>query len=236
MTVFHLHPAVAVFDEAAESAVFDDYRIRDEVALRTSLRSQAFPVAVYKVISDSHLISDLLAAFPDARVLWMYRSPQENAASQLKKFAEPVRAIRLVHAGEPGGGWLAEGASDESLDILRRIDASGLSDQDWACLNWWLRNRSYLEQGLDHDDRVRLLRYETLAADPVEVLGRVTDWLDLPRDEGAVRFVHTRSVRKSELPPLQRDVARLCESLLEVLDEKQAFIRPVASGPRLESP
>ena len=224
MNVFHLHPGTAVFDEAADSLVYCDFRIRDMSVLSASLEAQTLPVAAYKVICDSHLVSDLLEVFPDGQVIWMYRRPEENADSQLRKFSEPVRAIKLIHAGEPGGGWLAEGASEDAVRTLRDIDADELSDLDWACLNWWVRNRTYVEQDLGGHPRVRLLSYEATVADPRQVLGQVTDWLGLPRDMRSLRFIHSRSARRMDLPPLHPEVDRLCRSLLASLDDRQRFL------------
>jgi hypothetical protein len=123
----------------------------------------------------------------------------------------------------PGGGWLAEGASDEAVEALRQLDEARLSDFDWACLNWWLRNRSYFEQGLDADERVRLLRYEDVVTDPRSVLPPVIEWLGLAPDDTAFRFVHARSAHKPQLPVMDPEVARLCDALLQDLDSQPGF-------------
>lgn len=218
MNVFHMRRDTAVFDEARSSAVFSDFRIRSTDILRQSIESQRFPAACYKLICDSHKITDLLREFPDAKVLWMYRSPRNNADSQLKKFAEPVRAIKLVHADRPGGGWFAEGVSDEVREVVQSLDAESLSDFDWACLNWWARNILFFELGLEGDKRVRLLCYEDLVQNPRAILRDVVSWIGLPEDNRSFRFVDSRSLAEKDTPPLDPRVDALCTSLLEKFD------------------
>ncbi len=228
MNVFHLRSDTAVYDEARDSSVFEDFRIRSVDVLRGSLSAQSLPVAVYKVICDSHQITELLDAFPDARVLWVYRNAEDNADSQLRKFANPVGAVKLVHANRPGGGWFAEGVSESTRRTLQEISADALSDFDWACLNWWARNRLFLELELAADDRVELLRYEELVVNPREVLGQVIDWLGLPHKDRSFRFVHSRSVDKKDLPDLHPRVKELCDSLMDSMNSGQRFL---AGGP-----
>jgi sulfotransferase family protein len=230
MNVFHLRPDTAVFDEARDSVVFQDFRIRDLDVLRNSLDNQSLPVSVYKVICDSHCVSSLLESFPNARVLWVYRNPQANADSQLKKFASPVQAIKLVHGDQPGGGWFAEGVSDEVRRVLQQFDPGDLADFDWACLNWWARNQIFVEQNLRDDSRVELLRYEELVVNPRTVLGQVIDWLEMPNDERSFRFVHTRSVHKRNLPSVHPEVDKLCNLLLDELNVNQRFVTSQLSG------
>lgn len=224
MNVFHLRPDTSVFDEARNSTVFKNFRIRDVGTLRRGLMSQSLPIAVFKVICDSHEIVSLFEAFPDAKVLWMYRNPGDNADSQLKKFEHPVKAIKLVHAGEQGGGWFAEGVSENTRRTLHQFRGNELSDFDWACLNWWARNQLFFEQDLASDKRVEVLRYEELVANPIDVMGQVIDWLGMPYHDRSFRFVHSRSVNKTDRSSLNPEIERLCQSVLDSLDNEQRFL------------
>ena len=213
MNTFQLHEHAEVHDEAAESQVFLDYRIRDMATLDGSIERSRYPFICYKIISDSHILGDFLKRYPSARVLWAYRSARDNADSQLKKFPHATRAIKLVCEGKPGGGWFAEGCSEATVAALQGLDRSEFSEFDYACLVWWARNILYFEGEHENHANVRLLQYEETARDPHAMMKAVQDWVGIPISSGAARFVHARSVAKKNLPALQPSVAALVDDL-----------------------
>ncbi len=219
MDVFHFRKDVGVFDEARNSPVFEDFRIRSLSVLKASLGLMRLPFSVYKIICDSHQIDSFLDGLPGARVVWVYRDPVDNAASQMKKFAQPVAAVRKVAKGEEGGGWLAEGVSPEAMLQVQSLPYEELSDFDWCGVNWWLRNLLFFENRLETNDSVLLLRYEDLARNPLVEMRRICDFCQLPEDHRSLRFVHSRSVRKAEGESFHPAVASLCAGLLEQLDK-----------------
>jgi hypothetical protein len=227
MNVFHLHPDTAVFDESRESPVFLDFRIRSMEILERSVRDSKKPFACYKIISDSHILPSFIEAFPTARVIWSYRGAADNAASALKKFPHATRAIRLVCEGKPGGGWFAEGVSLPVAEQLRSLPLAELSEFDYACLVWWARNQLLFELEVDGHPAVRLLRYETLAPQPVPVLRALFEWLGVRWLDPVCRFVHSRSIRKANLPAMHPAVATLCNALERQLDELNAAQWPL---------
>jgi len=223
MNIFHLHPDADVFDEARSSTTFQDYRIRSLEVLRQSIDDSHYRFPCFKVIADSHILPSILRGLSKPKVLWMYREPGPNAASRLKKWgAQGTAAIRKVCAAEPGGGWFAEGVSDSMAQTLRGLDRSRFSDFDYACLAWWARNQLYFELGLDGDPAVRLLRYETLVAEPQPTMRALFAWLGMEWSEPSLRFVHARSARRPDLPTLDPQVESLCNDLLQRLDEVHA--------------
>ena len=123
---------------------------------------------------------------------------------------------------EPGGGWFAEGVSEPVARTLRGLDRERFSDFDYACLAWWVRNQLFFELGLDNDADVRLLRYETLVADPQPTMRQLCAWLGMEWSRPSLRFVHARSLRRPDLPALDPQVASLCSDLLQRLDEVHA--------------
>ena len=213
MDVMHYCPDVEVFDEAPNTQVFKDYRIRSTEILRDSVARSRFGHAAYKVICDSHIIEDLIRAVPEVQIVWAYREARDNAESQLRKFENATRAIRLVCAGEPGGGWFAEGISASVGKRVRDIDTSEFSEFDFACLVWWARNQLFFEKGLDQSPNVRTVSYADLAANPNGTLKKMFDWTGLDWSDRYARFVHSRSLGKRGLPPLAPQVAELCDEL-----------------------
>ena len=219
MNVFHLHPDIKVYDEAHNSKVFFDYRVRNLQIVEKTLQESRFPFACYKIICDSHILASFIEAFPDAKIIWMYRDGADNADSLIKKFPHATQAIRLVAQGKPGGGWFAEGVSLAVAEKIREIPLNDLSEFDFACLAWWARNSLYFELGLDCIPNVRALQYEELAQEPRLVMNKLFDWLGLRWSENAFRFIHTRSVGKKDLPKLHPEVEVLCNELKERLDK-----------------
>ncbi|MEM9172436.1 MAG: sulfotransferase domain-containing protein [Pseudomonadota bacterium] len=222
MNTFHLHEATEVFDEEPNSRVFIDYRIRSDEILDQSIRNSRYPFACYKIISDSHILNEFLQRYPESFVIWAYRSCTDNADSQLKKFPHATDAIRRVCDGRPGGGWFAEGCSEQTKQTLRALDTREFSDFDFACLVWWARNVLYFEGGHDQQTNVRLLSYENTARDPATIMEAVQAWVGMPISREAGRFVHARSVAKKDLPTLHPSVAALCQPLEAQLNDKAA--------------
>ncbi len=223
MNIFHLHPEADVFDEARSSSTFLDFRIRSLDAVKQSIDGSHYRFPCFKIIADSHILPSILQGLSKPKVLWMYREPGPNAASRLKKWGtNGTAAIRKVCAGEPGGGWFAEGVSEPVARTLRGLDRSKFTDFDYACLTWWARNQLFFELGLGSEPDVRLLRYETLVVEPQPTVRALYEWLGMEWSEPSLRFVHARSLKRPDLPALDPAVAALCGDLLQRLDDVHA--------------
>lgn len=221
MDIFHLHPETEVFDEARDSRSFRDFRIRDRQTLRQVIDESHYRFPCFKIIADSHILPSILDGMANPKVLWMYREPGPNAASRLAKFPRGTASIRAMCANYRDGGWFAEGVSRGVARRLRALDCSRFTDFDYACLVWWVRNQLYFEMGLANDPRVRLLRYETLVAQPEPTMRALFDWTGMSWSKMSMRFVHARSMKKSNLPRLDPQVELLCTALLRRLDSEQ---------------
>jgi hypothetical protein len=222
MDIFHLHPETQVFDEARDSKVFLDFRIRGTDTLRRVIDDSHYEFPCFKIIADSHILPSIIDGLADATVLWMYREPGPNAASRLVKFPGGTNAIRAVCDSRQGGGWFAEGVSEAVARKLRSLDRSRFTDFDYACLVWWARNQLFFELNLVNDPRVRLLRYETLVSQPESTMRALYDWIGMQWSSPSMRFVHARSMRKPDLPKVDPEVESMCASLLHRLDAVHA--------------
>ena len=226
MNIFHHHPDIEVFDESQNSEVFCDFRVRNVEIIKKTLQKSCFPFACYKVICDSHIIKSFIDNFSDAKIIWMYRNATDNAESNIKKFPNAAtQAIRRVSQGEePRGCWFTEGVTSNITTKLKEVTSSEyLTEFDFACLAWWGRNSLFFELGLEQIPNVRLLEYEKLVQEPKEVMEKLFCWSGPQWDEKIIRFVHDRSVKKKDLPNLNRKVERLCEDLKDKL--RREFIK-----------
>jgi hypothetical protein len=232
MDIFHLHPETEVFDEARDSRGFFDFRLRDPQTVRQIIGESRYRFPCFKIIADSHILPSILDGLSHPKVLWMYREPGPNAASRLAKFPNGTAAIRAVCEDRPGGGWFAEGVTPSMRRTLHGLDRSQFTDFDYACLVWWARNQLYFELDLASDPRVRLLRYETLVAQPESTMRALCDWMGMGWSQTSMRFVHARSMKKANLPRLDAQVELLCQDTLARLDAEHGIQWLKVSAPR----
>ena len=219
MTAFHFHPDTEVFDEHGNNKAFLDFRIRSLDTLAELVKKSKAPVVCFKPISDSHLIQDFARAFPEGRFIWIYRDYRDSAASALRKFPHATRAIKLICEGKEGGGWFQESVSEENINILQDVYKAPLSEFDLACLVWWARNKLFTETKVSSLPHWLLLKYEPLVTEPRQVFDQVFDFIGLPHHEDAYQFVHSDSIKRHEHPDLNPEVANLCDTLTQELDE-----------------
>lgn len=213
MFAFHLLPDIAVYDESRKSKAFLNFQLRSMETTEKLIHASPFPVACFKPLADSHLTTQFLQRFPSARCIWALRDYSDMANSFLRKFPHATRAIRLVCAGQEGGGWFQEGISEETGNILRNLPWQNFSDYDFACLVWWARNRLFFEQHLDKEKRVLLLRYEKLVMAPEESLKTITNFIGIPFSPQMTRYIHAQSIARYSHPKISKPVLEICEDL-----------------------
>ncbi len=66
MDIFHLHPETQVFDEARDSKVFLDFRIRGTDTLRRVIDDSHYEFPCFKIIADSHILPSIIDGLEDA--------------------------------------------------------------------------------------------------------------------------------------------------------------------------
>ncbi len=234
MYLLEMHSQTQIYDEAHRSAVFDRFRLAGYEAVASAIARSAAPVVCFKPICDSHLATDLLNRFPDARIIWMVRGFADAARSAVSMWATADRAIRRIGRGEHHGGWFEEGITPEAKEILRRVYRDSLTPVECTCLVWWVRNRLVLEQALAQRPEVYLLRYETLVADVEAQTRELFAFLGLPFQERVTRHVHSRSVRAAADLELAPEVLTLCRDLEAELDAlipgNRALVRSTMPG------
>ncbi len=213
MFAFHLHPEIAVYDESRDSPSFLDFRLRSLPNTENLVCTSPFPVACFKPLADSHITTQLLEHFPAALCIWALREYSDVANSFLRKFPHATKAIRLVCAGQEGGGWFQEGISEETGQIMRNLPWQDFSDYDFACLVWWARNRLFFEQHLEREKRVFLLNYEKFVTAPEESLQKITDFIGIPFSPQMTRYIHARSISRHSSPQINPLVQELCDEL-----------------------
>lgn len=218
MFVFHLRPDTEVFDEHGNNEAFLDFRIRDFETLKRLICKSKARFACFKPICDSHLIADFVAHFPGGRFVWIYRDYRDVANSSLRKFRNPNCQIKMVCKGENGGGWLQDGVSTETAEILRSLYSPRLSEFDFACMVWWARNKIFTESNLADLQNLVLVKYEDMVTEPEETFRSLFSFLGMRYHYPAIRYIHRKSVSKHSYPEINPTVRKLCEDLMVELN------------------
>ena len=186
--------------------------------------------AVAKPLADSQRAPELLAHFPRARGLWMYRDFRDVASSDLRYFGMENGVSNLVPVVERNAAnWRSEGASEDVTELVRRWFSPDMNPYDAAALFWYARNALFFELELDRHPRVRLLRYETFVRSPVDGMREIYEWMGRafpgPR---MVSEVHQGAVGKKRHLDLTPEISTRCQELqdrLEAAEARQGSVR-----------
>lgn len=232
--IFAADPAAKVYPEYSWLSARDAEQLRLDPlpSVRRRIEASHFPLVVLKPLVESQNTIELLDAIPNSRALWMYRRYQDVAASNLAKFGmhNGIRDLRLALANGPRE-WRGEGASEETIDLVRGFFSESMNPWDAAALFWAVRNRFYFDQQLASNPKVRLLRYETLMEAPRETLGALYEFCERPNIGNAVaEGVRAASVGKGAWIELSAPVRVICDALLHRLDAVENRVSPCASS------
>jgi hypothetical protein len=186
------------------------WRPLQEVSLR--MARLPFELIVAKPLVESHRTIEILDSLPKSKAIWMLRHYLAVAKSDVARFG-PDNGVRNLSrlVGGDTSDWRTN-CSSEVREQVAMLIGSGLSPLDAAAVFWWARNQLYFDQRLWEDDRVRVLRYESLIEAPSECLRGVSDFLGLSLPSRAmVNAIRQPGRLTGELHPSVED---LCTGLL----------------------
>lgn len=204
-------------------AAFDVYRLRDyEVIERLVEKSQA-PFTLLKPILDTVQTMRLLNHFAGSKAIFAFRHYTDVINSSLKKFGTYNRINHVK-------GWMAEDFAEfdvapppeVSKALIRSLWQEDLSPEEGAALYWLFYNRLYYDLGMVEDDRVHLVRYESLVTEPREQFEQVIRFLGAEFEEQMVEGVHAKSINKNSPPPLRPAILAACDELYEQMTQDVA--------------
>ncbi|WP_287129568.1 sulfotransferase domain-containing protein [Candidatus Cyanaurora vandensis] len=213
MEVIDRCPQVTLYDEARANAAFRDYCLRDLTTIERLVQRSPGQTVVFKPICDAHHTDRLLAHFPQARVLWLYRAYPEVVHSAIQKWGSHQREIMqgISQADWRTLGWRGERLSPELINLVRRCHERGLSDEEGAALFWYLRNRIYVDLKLDQDPRVQLVAYTDLVQEPNRHFPRVYQFIGQPWQPSYGASLLPSLVKTRTLTGLHPEIHALCE-------------------------
>jgi hypothetical protein len=224
-------PDLWLYNEHHRAAFDDRLRLRSFDVIDRLVRRCRAQQVLFKPLCDNQRADRILAAYPAARAIWIYRDYRDTVNSMIRLWGDDM--LELVHRvinGESCGsidpadrlfsqtGWAGARLSDGVLEELASRCRNDLTAHEGAALFWYLRTQYYFGLGLNRNPQVLLVRYENLVQQPAESFRRVYEHLELPFDERHLRSVSRESVGKERFPSIDPKVASWCEGLLARLD------------------
>lgn len=210
------------FDEMSPLSLEDPGHFRwDSIAdVRTRIMSSRAPLIVAKPLVESQNLRTILAAFPEAAAIWMYRQYRDVVRSNLRYFGDDTghRDLAPILA-EDQSNWRGQNLSREASESIRRVYSPDLSGHDAAALFWYARNSLFFSQGLQNEPTVTTCCYDDLVREPARIMSCAYQILDKPYPgDRIVADVFDRSVGKGKELLLSPDVESLCEDMLDRLE------------------
>ena len=195
--------------------------IRQELITRSTAKC-----VMFKPVCDCHRVTDLLAEHPRAKAVWLYRHYKDVVNSAIERWGDTSK--RYIEDLLRGGGdwgqqqWNRERVTQECLAEVQEAVSDGLAPHGAAAIFWYMRNRTFFEQDLEHDPATILARYEELVTHSKREFQRLCDFLDIRFDDDLVKNVFASSIRKRPCPPVGERIEKLCDTMLERLDGARA--------------
>lgn len=213
--------ATQVFHEHDERALHHSELRESGVLLRLVERSGS-PVVAMKALCDLDRFRALLDEFEPAKGFWLVRDYPDVVNSHLALWRKMPfflgEVLRDPHAGGEAG-WRGRGLSPEAREILQRHYHPDMDNATACALFWYLRNTLLFDQHLQDDDRVAIVRYEDIVADPANVVPRLWAFAGVPYREWSIRPVSAGSIRKKPAPDIEPSVRELCDGLQQRLHQ-----------------
>lgn len=210
-------PAVDPYNENHEAA-FDKWRLRPLDVIESLVDRTYAHVALFKPVLSTPHSREYLVRFPEARLIFVYRHYNDVVNSSLKRFGP---ADRLAHVNT----WMADNFGEfapfdppeKTQAVVRKLWKPGLSPESAAALYWLFYNSLYFDLGLDREERARLISYESLVTNAVQVIKDMCIFLNLDFIPAMADDIFATSVGRDEQPALDRDIEAACEALWQQL-------------------
>lgn len=234
--IFERDLGVKVYRETSELSSLDGVehiRLNPLPSVKAEIDRHRLPMVVFKPLVESQRAHELMASFPNAKVLWAYRHYQDVAASNLKAFgADNGTRDLLPFLANDGHNWRSQNSSEETRATLRRHYADNMNPVDAAALFWWARMQLFFEQQLDRNPNVLLSRYEDLVTNPAQTMRRTYAFLGRPYPgDHIVKDVNAQSVGKGRVSTLSPAVDKICADMLARLDQLNERPLPAVEAP-----
>jgi hypothetical protein len=218
MIVHHLSKSwqLALYNET-DPAAFEQYRLRELPVIQALIDRSYAPVTLFKPILDTCQTQVLLSRFPTAKVIFAFRHYDDVINSSAKAFGVTSRYMHLQSWVSDDFGEFAVPPPAATKDFVRSRWKPSLSPESAAALYWLFYNRLYFDLGLDQDERVRLVCYESVVKNPAEQFEGLCQFMGLEFTPQIIEGVFSSSIGHSSPPEIAPEIRADCEALRQQL-------------------
>jgi hypothetical protein len=213
------------FQESELSFAFSAYHLRADWIIERLIRHTPAPLVGFGSILDSQFTDGLLSRFDGAKAIWIYRRYEDvaNSCARMQWGRSLKDLVRWTARGEfEKLGARGKRISDDTVRLFGDLLREDLSNEEAACLYWYMRNQVYFDLNLHTDPRVLIMQYEDTVQNPVQAFQRVFRFLGLPFDPAVVGDVFASSVGKNTWLSVDPAIEKICDALKARLDAQYA--------------
>jgi len=195
-------------------------RMRPLAQVDAELARLRYRIVALKPLVESQRAAEILESIDGARLVWMYRDYRDVSRSIVGTFGKDIhrRNLEPIIRSEPGN-WRSESVAEDVRAVVANHYSPDMDPLDGAALFWYARNRLFLDQALAGNERVLLLSYEDLVAEPVAMLARVYGFAGLGTPVSRVaKGIHARAVGAGRQSTPSPEISELCEGLTHRLE------------------
>jgi hypothetical protein len=212
---------------------FDHFQMRNTdriLYLRSRSRAEHFAIKCLCETDQTYLLLD---RFAPAKAIWILRDFRDCVNSCVRNFSGFADRTHRIAGDRNSAGWRGRGMSDETWEIIRRLDHENMNEDTGAALQWYYRNIFFFEQQLDQDERVMLVKYEDLVTNPMATVSGIFEFTGIRgMSPWIVRKIHSRSLGKNASPDIAQPVLELCNSLQDRFNAVAARSEAAGSASR----
>lgn len=235
MVVFQLAKSwqVKLYNED-NPAAFDYWRMREFSVIDNLLKNSTAPITLFKPILDTYRVWEILEHFPNAKAIFTFRHYTDVINSTHKRFYRPdglyVPSKRLPprDTRDPITRWVAEDFKEfaaarppeEILDFIKSRWKPELSLNSNIALRWYFINRLYFDLGMFKDERIKLVKYEKIVANPEKEFANLCQFLGIAYEPAMIDGVFSSSIGKDATPELDPVVQADCDELFDRLSQE----------------
>lgn len=169
-------------------------------------------LVVIKPILDTHRAVELLNGYPDSLILYAFRHYSDVINSSRAKWDDRwfENVARWV---ETDFAEFEVRPPEKTINLIMEVWRQELDVPSGIAVRWLFYNHLYYDLGLDTSERVKLVRYGSLAENPATVLSEVTKFLGIPFNSRMAKGIHATSIGKEAAPIIDNVIDKHCSQL-----------------------
>ena len=202
-------------------------RLKNETKLSKSLENISSSLLILKPLAETQSINEYNERISNSHVLFLYRNYKDVANSYVKAFNGVVsKDVKSILNINPSKKWLYESLEKSSRNVIRKYHQNDINNYEKACLVWCARNIAFLHQNIASRADTLMLKYENFVNDPEESIQQIYEFLNVrPPCYRITKGVYSKSIGKGESIDISKDIERLCEEILQLMDKKKVTNR-----------